>query len=72
MINTLLIGPVVELGRSLVDRIFPDKTVQAAERAKAELELAALQQSGGYTAPPAADVGYLGRGTISRSVDQPG
>ena len=44
--NPLLIGPVVELGRSLIDRIFPDKTVQAAERAKAELELAALQQTG--------------------------
>lgn len=44
--NPLLIGPVVELGRSLIDRIFPDKTTQAAERAKAELELAALQQTG--------------------------
>ena len=44
--NPLLAGPVIELGRSLIERIFPDKTAQAAERAKAELELAALQQSG--------------------------
>jgi hypothetical protein len=41
-----LILPLLDLGKSLIDRIFPDKVAQASERAKAELELAALQQSG--------------------------
>lgn len=44
-INPLIIGPIAELGKSLIDRIFPDKIAQAQERAKAELELAALTQS---------------------------
>jgi hypothetical protein len=44
--NPLLLGPLVDVGKSLIDRLFPDKVAQAAERAKAELELTALQQSG--------------------------
>lgn len=44
--NPLLIGPLFEVGKSLIDRIFPDKIAQADQRAKAELELAGLQQSG--------------------------
>ena len=44
--NPLLIGPLLEVGKGLIDRIFPDKVAQASERAKAELELTALQQSG--------------------------
>jgi len=44
--NPLFIAPLLEAGSKLIDRIFPDKTAQASERAKAELELAALQQSG--------------------------
>src|SRR5687767_11427864 len=33
--NPLLLGPVLELGRSIISRLFPDP----AEKAKAELEL---------------------------------
>lgn len=44
--NPLLLGPLVDVGKSLIDRLFPDKIAQAAERAKAEAELVALQQSG--------------------------
>ena len=44
--NPLLIGPLLEVGKGLIDRLFPDKIAQASERAKAELELTALQQSG--------------------------
>jgi len=44
--NPLLIGPLLEVGKGLIDRLFPDKVAQASERAKAELELTALQQSG--------------------------
>ena len=44
--NPLLIGPLPEVGKGLIDRLFPDKVAQASERAKAELELTALQQSG--------------------------
>lgn len=44
--NPLLVAPLLDLGKGLIDRIFPDKVAQAAERAKAELELTALQQSG--------------------------
>ena len=44
--NPLIIGPLLEVGRGLIDRLFPDKVAQASERAKAELELTALQQSG--------------------------
>lgn len=44
--NPLLIGPVFELGGALIDRIFPDKVKQAAERAQAEMALAQLHQDG--------------------------
>lgn len=44
--NPLLIAPLLEVGKSLIDRIFPDKTAQAAQRAHAELALAQLQQDG--------------------------
>ena len=44
--NPLLIAPLMDVGKSLIDRLFPDKVAQAAERSKAELELASLQQSG--------------------------
>lgn len=44
--NPLLIGPIFDLGKSLIERIFPDKEKQAAERAAAEIELAKLAQSG--------------------------
>ena len=40
--NPLLIAPLLDLGKSLIRKIFPDP----AERAKAELELLAMQQSG--------------------------
>lgn len=46
--NPLLISPLFDLGKSIIDRIFPDKTLQAAERAKAEFELAALMQEGKF------------------------
>lgn len=44
--NPLLIGPLLEVGKGLIDRLFPDKVAQAAERAKAEAQLLTLQQSG--------------------------
>lgn len=44
--NPLLIGPLLEVGKSLIDRLFPDKVAQSAERAKAEMELATLAQDG--------------------------
>lgn len=44
--NPLLIGPVFEFGRTIIDKIFPDKEKQAAERAQAELALLQAQQEG--------------------------
>jgi hypothetical protein len=44
--NPLMIGPLFELGKGLIDRIFPDKVAQAAQRNQAEMELMALQQKG--------------------------
>lgn len=44
--NPLLLGPLVDLGKSLIERIFPDKEKQASERAQAELALAQLAQDG--------------------------
>lgn len=44
--NPLLLGPLVDVGKTLIERLFPDKEKQASERAKAEMELIALQQSG--------------------------
>lgn len=44
--NPLLIGPIADLGKTLIERIFPDKEKQAAERAQAELALAQLAQEG--------------------------
>lgn len=44
--NPLLLGPLVEMGKSLIDRLFPDKEKQAEQRAQAELALAQLAQDG--------------------------
>lgn len=44
--NPLWIGPVGELLSKAIDRIFPDKVAQAAERAKAEFAMATLAQDG--------------------------
>jgi len=44
--NPLMIGPLFEMGKGLIDRLFPDKVAQAAERSKAEAELFTLQQNG--------------------------
>lgn len=40
--NPLLIGGVLDIGKSIIERLFPDP----AQRAKAELELLTMQQSG--------------------------
>ena len=40
--NPLLLGPLFELGRGIIDRMFPDP----AKKAAAELELMKLAQSG--------------------------
>ena len=40
--NPLLIAPILEMGKSLIGKIFRDP----AEKAKAELELLAMQQNG--------------------------
>lgn len=44
--NPLLIGPVLELGKTLIDKVFPDKEKQAAERAQAALALLQAQLEG--------------------------
>lgn len=44
--NPLIISGIFEVGKSLIDRLFPDKTKQAAERAQAEFALAQLAQEG--------------------------
>lgn len=44
--NPLLIGPIVDIGQKLIDKIWPDKTAQAAERAKAEYAMAQMYQDG--------------------------
>jgi hypothetical protein len=40
--NPLLLGPLFELGKGIIDRVFPDP----AKKAEAELELLKLAQSG--------------------------
>lgn len=40
--NPALLGPLLELGKGLIDRVFPDKSAQAKERADAERELRQL------------------------------
>lgn len=42
----IVVAGIVELGKKLIDGIFPDKNAQEAERAKAELALATLAQEG--------------------------
>ena len=42
----VLAGPLLQMGTTIIDRIFPDKEKQAAERAQAELALAQLAQDG--------------------------
>lgn len=44
--DRLLFGPLFEFGKDLIDKIFPDKTAQAAQRASAELALYQAQQDG--------------------------
>lgn len=44
--NPLLIAPVADLAKSLIERIFPDKEKQATERASAELAMFQLMQEG--------------------------
>lgn len=44
--NPLFIGPLLEFGKDLIDKIFPDKMAQAAQRAAAELALYQAQQDG--------------------------
>lgn len=44
--NPLLIEPIFALGKTLIDKIFPDKEKQATERAQAELALFQAQQAG--------------------------
>ena len=44
--NPLLIGPIFDLGKSIIERLFQDKEKQAEQRAQAELALAQLAQDG--------------------------
>jgi hypothetical protein len=44
--NPLLVGPLLDIGKSVIERIFPDKEKQAQDRAQAELALAQMQQDG--------------------------
>jgi hypothetical protein len=41
-----LLGPLMEMGTTIIDRIWPDKDKSAAERAQAEFALAQLAQEG--------------------------
>lgn len=41
-------APLINLGTTLIDRIFPDKVAQAAEREKASLELLKATQDGTF------------------------
>lgn len=41
----ILAGPLLDLGKDLIDRLWPDKVAQEKERAAAELELLRLTQS---------------------------
>ena len=43
--NPLLLPLIIDAGKTLIDRLFPDKEKQAQERANAELELLRLTQS---------------------------
>jgi len=43
--NPLLIPPLLEAGRALIDRMFPDPVAQAAERNRAQLELMQMAQA---------------------------
>jgi hypothetical protein len=45
-VNPLLITPLLDLGKSIIERLFPDKEKQAEQRAQAELALLQLQQDG--------------------------
>lgn len=45
-IGASLVGGVFKMGEELIDRLFPDKVAQAADRARAEAELFKLTQSG--------------------------
>lgn len=44
-VNPLLIPPLLEAGKTLIDRLFPDEQAQAAERQRAQIELLQLAQS---------------------------
>jgi len=45
-VNPLAVTAIFDLGSKIIDRMFPDKDKQAAERAAAQLQLAQLQQDG--------------------------
>jgi hypothetical protein len=42
----LLAKPLLDMGSTIIDRVFPDKVKQAAERAQAELALTQMVQDG--------------------------
>jgi hypothetical protein len=42
--NPLLIGPLLEIGKSIIDKVWPDPTAQA----EAQLRLLQLQQAGDF------------------------
>lgn len=44
--NPMIVGPILDLGKTLIERVFPDKEKQAKERAEAEFALAQLAQEG--------------------------
>lgn len=46
LFGTAVVEGAIGLGRSLIDRMFPDRVRQAAERAEAERALLEIQQSG--------------------------
>lgn len=44
--NPLFIGPIADFANKLVDRVFPDKVAQEADRAKFKIAVLDMQQSG--------------------------
>ena len=44
--NPLFIGPIADFANKLVDRVFPDKVAQEADRAKFKIAVLDMQQNG--------------------------
>lgn len=48
--NPLLLSPLLDLGKALIDRVFPDKVAQATQRSEAEMQLLQLTNDAEFKA----------------------